>query len=550
MRHDRAQPASSRLTRALPLTAILFGVASLPYVYGFWSNPADRVFTGLMFDVPDHAQYWSWVTASQASFFISNTMTPEPNAPIFINPMMWLLARVQLLFGLSFPALLQVWRLLATVAVVPAVVAFVRVFVFDPRRRPVALLIALLGSGLGWTLLLVKKLTNSADIPWPQTVYTVEPNTFWSLLSYPYLSLAHALMLATFIGVWLAWHERRRVGYVIAAVSACALSGSHAYDLITVYMVLGAFVLVEWWHARRFPARLAGVLVLVGAASGPTALYYQQLTAHDPLWRAILSQYSNAGVWTPPLYQLPLLMGVPLMLAIVSFVTTGWSVERRFLATWAGVSLLLIYVPVVYQIKLLAGWQFPLALLAGDAWYDGVEPALHRRIPWSIARRAGLVACLALMMGTNVYLFAWRFVDLRRHSAPYYLHHDEVDALSWLAAHTSPADLVLAREDVGRFVPNYGRTRSFLAHWAMTNRYFERRDLVTRFFDARASDSAWRTEVVAQNQITLVVDSGSADASVLSGSSDAFELAFSRPNARIYRVAPTGTLAKQQGQQP
>ena len=549
MRHDPTAPARGVLTRPLPLTAIMFAVASLPYIYGFLSSPADRVFTGLMYDVPDHAQYWSWVTASQASFFISNTMTPEPNAAIFINPMMWLLARIQLLAGLSFPALLQVWRLLATVAVVPAMVAFVRVFVIDSRRRPVALLIALLGSGLGWTLLLVKKLTGSGDIPWPQDVYTVEPNTFWALLSYPYLSLAHALMLGTFIGVWLAWRDRRILGYVLAAGSAAALSGSHAYDLITVYLVLGAFVLVEWMHVRRVPTRLVGVLALVGAASGPTALYYQQLTANDPLWRAILAQYSNAGVWTPPPYQLPLLMGVPLLLAIVSLGTTAWSVERRLLATWAGVSLLLIYVPVVYQIKLLAGWQFPLALLASDAWYDGVEPALGRRMPRPTFRIAGMAVCLTLLMGTNAYLLAWRFVDLRRHEAPYYLHRDEVDALSWLAAHTSPADLVLAREDVGRFVPNYGRTRSFLAHWAMTNRYFERRDLVARFFDAAAADTAWRMEILRQNQITFVVDSGSAEVSALR-SAGALELAFSRPNARIYRFDGTRTLDRPHGQRP
>lgn len=530
--------------------ALLWVVTALPYIYGHAVASTDRVYTGLLVDVPDHAQYWSWVTASQASFFISNTMTPEPNAPIFINPMMWLLARVQLLAGLSFPALLQAWRLLATIAVVPAVVAFVRVFVVDPRRRPVALLIALLGSGLGWTLLVVKKLTHAADIPWPQDVYTVEPNTFWALLSYPYLSLAHALMLGTFIGVWLAWRQRRTVGSVIAAGSAAALSGSHAYDLITVYAVLGMFALIEWRRERRFPSRLAGVLVLVGIASGPTALYYQQLTAHDPLWRAILAQYSNAGVWTPPPYQLPLLMGVPLLLAIISLGTTEWSLERRFLATWAGVSLLLIYVPVVYQIKLLAGWQFPLALLACDAWHDGVEPALRRRLSSGAMRSLAVAACLLLVTGTNMYLFAWRFLDLRRHEAPYYLHRDESDALSWLAAHASSTDVVLAREDVGRFVPNYGRSRSFLAHWAMTNRYFERRDLVARFFDSAAADAAWRTDMLAENQVTYVIESGSAEVSVLRDSGRSFELVFNRPDARIYRFDATAMSARSHEQQP
>lgn len=521
-----------RLTRhAGPLALLLFGVASLPYAYGFWTSPPDKVFTGLMFDVPDHAQYWSWVTASQASFFISNTMTPEPNPAIFINPMMWLLAQVQLLLNLSFPVLLQFWRLLATLTVVPAVVAFVHLFVPDAKRRAVALFVALFGAGLGWTLVVVKALTGSADTSWPTTIYTVEPNTFWALLSYPYLSLAHALMLAVFIGVWLAWRQQRASGYLVAAGAALALSGTHAYDLITIYGVLGGLILLTWVQTRQIPWRLAGIVVLVGVASAPTALYYQQLTSHDPLWRAILAQYSNAGVWTPPPYQLPLLMGVPLLMAVVSLFTTPWSDERRFLVLWAGMSLALVYLPVVYQIKLLSGWQFPLALLTADAWYDAVRPALR---PGHVRTLATSLA-LFLVVGTNAYLFAWRVVDLRRHSAPYYLQRDEAEALAWLASHTDADDLVLAAEDVGRFVPNYGRTRSFLAHWAMTNRYFERRDLVTRFFNPGDASPEWRATLIKDNGITFVVDGGDASETRLDDSAS-FELVFERPRARVFRV--------------
>ena len=61
-------------------------VATVPYLYGFFAAPADRVYTGLMFDVPDHAQYWSWVTSSRDGLFIPNTMTPEPNAATPIVP--------------------------------------------------------------------------------------------------------------------------------------------------------------------------------------------------------------------------------------------------------------------------------------------------------------------------------------------------------------------------------------------------------------------------------------------------------------------------------
>ena len=84
----------------------------------------------------------------------------------------------------------------------------------------------------------------------------------------------------------------------------------------------------------------------------------------------------------------------------------------------------------------------------------------------------------------------------------------------------------------------------------MTNRFFERRDLVTRFFDSATADTAWRTQLLTKNKITLVVDSGSADASVLRDSGGAFQLAFSRPHARIYRFNATETLDRLHGRQP
>ena len=120
----------------------------LPYVYARLSTPSDLVYTGLMFDVPDHAQYWSWITASHDSVFISNTMTPEDNAAIFANPPMWALAQAQAIFGLSFPVLFQWWRVVAIGLLVPALVAFVGAMLPEHERRTTALVIALLGSGL------------------------------------------------------------------------------------------------------------------------------------------------------------------------------------------------------------------------------------------------------------------------------------------------------------------------------------------------------------------------------------------------------------------
>jgi hypothetical protein len=529
-------PNRTWVVQAIAWTAALLVLTSAPYLYAAMSAPEDRVYTGLMFDVPDHAQYWSWVTASRASLFISNTMTPEPNAPTFMNPVMWVLAQVQLVGNLSFAELFQVWRFTAAVLVIPLAVLFVGVFIREPSRRSAALLIAMLGSGLGVILVAVKKLTAAPDVPFPMDLYTVEPNTFWALLSYPHILLAHALILATMIAAWRAFTRGGWLPLTAAALSAVCLSASHAYDLITVYAVLGGYGFLEWIRTRAFPRRVAVVGCVIALASAPVALYYQHLTTADPLWRAILAQYSNAGVWTPPHVHLIVLMGLSLLAAIAGlFPTAYWSDERRFIAVWAVTGLALIYLPVVYQIKLLSGWQFPLAVLAAHGWHERIVPHLRTRP----LRMAAVTVAVLGITATNGYLFAWRFTELRKHSAPYFLAKDDLSALTWLSGHATRDDVVLARGEIGQFVPNYGRTRAYLAHWAMTNRFFERRSNVNAFF-AATTDAAWRVRLLESEGVTLVFRSADADQDErFNPDASAFEPVFVAGEARIYRFKGT-----------
>ena len=89
-------------------------------------------------------------------------------------------------------------------------------------------------------------------------------------------------------------------------------------------------------------------------------------------------------------------------------------------------------------------------------------------------------------------------------SGLYFLDRDELAALDWVAANTDPADVVIAPLAVGQFVPSYGRSRAFLAHWAMTNRFFERSRRADQFFDPQ-SQPALRQEILDTDRVTLVI---------------------------------------------
>ena len=83
----------------------------------------------------------------------------------------------------------------------------------------------------------------------------------------------------------------------------------------------------------------------------------------------------------------------------------------------------------------------------------------------------------------NIYLLGWRFVDLARHRAPYYLHRDET---------------------LGQYVPALSGKRAVLAHWAQTVDYYTKRDEVARFFDPDAPD-ALRTAVLQRYGVGYVL---------------------------------------------
>lgn len=518
-------------------------VTSVPYLYGFLATPAGHVYLGLMFDVPDHAQYWSWVTSSRAGLFIPNTMTPEPNAATFLNPAMWLLAQGQALFGLSFPALFQWWRVAAAVAMGPALAVTVTRLSRSAAQARVAFWVALAGGGLGWLLVAAKYLRGLPEAPFPEALYIVEPNTWFGLLAYPYLPLAQGFMLLALTGAFRVHVAPSRAAWAACAAGALGVALLHAYDLVVVYAVLGVFWLVEAGRRRGIPWRLSWAIVVILACSAPLAGYYQYLTSADPLWRSVLSQYVNAGVWTPSPPLLPVLLGAPLVLAFWRLRGLAWQHDgTRFVACWALTGAVLIYVPTVFQVKLLAAFQVPLALLAADLWCTRLSPAIaawaQRGLGGRLAAWVPALVLVALVLPTNAYLLVWRLVDLRRPDAPYYVTTDEAAALDALAAASGPDDVALGLETVGRWAPNYGRTRAYLAHWAMTNRYLERRETVNRFFSEDVDDE-WRRRVLAADRVTLVIwtdrEAGQGRTYAPAGS-PLFEPVFIAPTAGVFRV--------------
>ncbi len=519
------------------VAVLTIGLTGLPYVYGYLLTPRDLHFMGIVQNAPDSGEYFAWMRESMRGILISNTLTPEPNAPAFFNLVFWLLGRLALYTGMSLAQGYQILRVVsAGLFVIAAHYVCARV-IADPLERRIAFLLAIFGSGFSLHITLIEKVIGEIDFP---AQFFAEGTTLYSMMAFPLLMLGAGLFTFVFALALRAYLEHKLRYAFWAGVLAFLLGWSHGYDLILVYAVLGAFTLIVFlreglaWHWLQSVALIVGMSVWA-------PLYMVFLTRTNATWREALAQFVNGSVFSPDPLRLVWLLGLPLIVALVTF--DGFAPVRErdardlFIKTWFGVNLFLIYLPVEYQIHFINGFQIPIAILATRGLFKHILPWCAR-IP-RLANKQILLATLFVLLvaPTGLYFIGQRMLDLSRHYAPYFMHRDQVAALDWLNAHATPDTVVLSSFEVGHFIPGLTGARAFLAHWAMTLGFYEKRALVAQFFDATQSDEQ-RRATLRRFGVTYVYWSDTERALGVWNPDRAefLERVWSAPRAAVYRV--------------
>lgn len=499
---------------------IVLIVTGLPYLYAYFGAPSNMHFMGIALNIPDHFQYFSWLRESQDKILVPNQLTPEYSTPLLFNFLWWTLGRIQALTGWDYRALYQITRILAGAFVMASTYFFCSVVFTNRTKRWTAFLLGVFASGLGWLLVVEKTLRHLPDVNSPFALYTSEPNTFLNLIAFPHFAIAAGLIALIFSVILMGQRaQSMRYAWVAAALSLL-LSVQHAYDMFIIYPVIALFGLFVWIRDRKFPIYLFKLGVVVVLISMWPALQAFLITNADDVWRGVLSQFDNAGAWTPPPYLLPILMGVSWLLAIWALdIRTPWR-ERDdthlFILAWFLSHFILIYIPLNFQIHLLSGWQIIIGVLATIGLYNRVLPWLRKRLPKIEPSRLALYATVALLIvviPTNLYLLAWRVLDMRQAwqnvdtrpaETHYFVPVGEYDALQFLSTQVKGDDVVLASLDMGQFVPALTGARAFVAHWAQTLDFYGKRALVEAFFNPAVADSD-RIDLLRKYNVTYVI---------------------------------------------
>jgi len=525
------------LSYLLSLATLLLALTSLPYLWGYVSAPPDRQFMGLTFTTHDYAQYMSWARESERSVFVQNKLTSEPTEAIFFNPVWWLVGQAQRIVGLPFAAVNQGLRFVAGFAFVLVLGAFAALVVPGPERR-FAVALACVASGFGWVLVLVKQVTGTLAAP--LLVQAFPGNTFFGMMVVPHMVLSASMVIGVFVLMLDAYRHGCGRRALLAGLLCLALGFAHPYNIVTVYAVIGVFtVLVTFRDGLRL--RWVAATAAFYAVSVPSVLYWLGVAAASESWREVLRQYRNLGVFTPDPLGLLVLLGATAIMAVLALrMVRPREVGDLFVITWLGVQIVIVYLPVEFQINLLNGIQVPLGILAARWIYRGL-------LPWLAARRVGLrvpthgvvlALVLLLVIPTNAYLLAWRVVDLGRHTYPDYVARDDAAALAWLNRSALPSEVVLSSMAIGHYLPGLSGTHAFLASGVNTLDFYAKRAAVEQFFAADTSPDD-RQSLLAQYGIGYVFH-GPAERA-LGGfepaTADYLQPVFTTAHTVVYRVA-------------
>jgi hypothetical protein len=513
---------------------------------------------GILLDVPDAAQYLSWAREATDSLFIGNKLTSEPGEPVYFNLFWLVVGRLAVILRLGLSETTQLVRPVAGAVYLAAIFWYVGLVTAERRRRWVTFLTAALGAGFGWVYVIQKQL-GGGDVSFPLDLYINEPNALLTLMAFPHQAMATGLLVLILGFAALAFERDKLSPAIIAALLAVILGVQHGYDLLVVYGVVGSTALVLALRSGRWSRRivLGGVIL---APSLPVAGYLAYLTTQSPIWRGVLAQYGNAGVFTPTPPHLLVLLGLPLVLVLAGAPillvgrTRGALLSRLRIAPahelmlwmWLCVGFCLLYIPTDFQVKMLAGWQVPVAVIATRVAFAYVLPALQARFSGPtlrLERVLGVVLVLAVLP-TNIYFFAWRIVDLNRHEQPYYLNRDDIAGFHWLETHSQRSDVVLSSLTTGQYIPALSGNTALLAHWAQTLDFYRKRSMVARYFDA-ALPGTNRLEFLSSYNVHYVFygDQERAVGSFDPGSSDYLTRVFSSPRTSIFEVRTSARSA-------
>ncbi|MBW8011446.1 MAG: hypothetical protein FVQ83_09430 [Chloroflexi bacterium] len=444
-------------------------LVSLPYVFAARSAGSDYVFGGFLLNPLDGNSYLAKMTQGwDGGWQFHLTYSSESGEGVYLFLFYIFLGHVARIMSWSLVFTFHFFRILGAGLLLVSLYRFCKVVFAEDRTRMLAFSLSALGSGVGWLAILFGGFTSD----------------FWVVEAYPFLSayatphFAIGLALQLWLLTLIIPNEKNWKFGVQIAMAALLLAIIDPFGVPVVLVVWGGVTL---WKILQKEAYISEVfrLAYITLGGGLVLLYdFWVINTHPALsgWNA-----QNVTP-SPQIWDLLISLGVALIFALPGALLAWRSREHTFkmLLSWAGLCLVLLYVPFNLQRRFLSGFFVPIACLAAL----GVEHLAQANL--SRYRRLAVLV-IVLAVPTNLIVLATSFFGAATLDLAVYLTQGEVSAFEWIDTNTPAEALVLAGPESGLFLPAYTHARVLYGHPFETLNAVAQEAAVTNFFSTDQS---------------------------------------------------------------
>jgi len=450
--------------------ALVLGILSLlPYLLASVWSPPGRHFTGFFFIADDAATYLAKMReGADGSWLWSDPYTSEPHQGVFLFGFYLLFGHLAALTHVPLIAMYHLARLSGGAALILGVDRLAH-RLLPPAARRTALVLVVLGSGLGFVAQMFNDPTVAGQKVEALDLHLPELSGWYSMLAIPHFTWAAALIAFALLGLLRLRDAPSLPMLAATALTLTLLTAIHPQMLPVLGLVwAGHHLLRLYWGIRP---RMRSLLAEAGAFIVPTPLlaYNTWVLFRDPTIAQWGSQWRHQA---PGVLSLALSLGVTLILAVIGM-RAAW--RRRdgdlaLLLVWPPVVLALLYLPNVANIqrRLLDALYLPIGILAAV----GIKELGRGTARLRAARRERLLIAGCCLSSVLVFVIALRFAGGALPEA--YISADEAQALSWLSEHHAATDRVLSSPQTGLLIPAWTGVPVYVGHYSETLDYFKK----------------------------------------------------------------------------
>lgn len=488
----------SDLRFALVFAGAISIVSLLPYLLAYATTPPGHHFAGFFFIADDATTYLAKMRQGAAGAWTWNDpYTAEPHGGVFLFGFYLFFGHLSALLHLPLIATYHLAGISGAFALVLSVERLAR-RVLDPPFRRLALVLVVLGSGLGF---LAQMLGDPSLLGHPVEaldLHLPELSGFYSILAIPHFAWATALIVLSLLGLLRLMDTPRWQTVVGTGALMTVLTAIHPQMIPVIFLVWLAYQVVLFAWGGRPGLRAIGAQLAAFALTLPLLAYNAWILYRDPTIAEWARQWRHQA---PGPLSLGLSLGLPLLAATAGIIAAWRRRDRRLalLMVWPPLVILLLYAPNLANIqrRLLDALYVPIGLLAAV----GLR-ALLGRMRGVNGRRLERMLLPAFCFSSAIVLaIALRFASGAFPEA--YIQNDAWQAMQWLEIHHDPGDRVLSSPQAGLLLPAWSGTPVYVGHYSETLDYFGKIANVGRILEPGVTDSDLRS-FLNSNRLTLL----------------------------------------------